>query len=212
MSISGSDLANEVTGRLKLSSNETTRFKVYDSLNEAQRHLLNALDHRFLTEAIKTVLGDLSANTVLYQYPADFIRLVKLWLNYTTEIAAGDPTNAGKPARLVADDMIAAANRNLTATTGYPTVSLGVEGGFEIRPSPSASVTNGYRLRYVYTLQEISASAPCLMRDNKRNLLVFYACYLSAMVDGYSEALSKHYKAAFDDAVALFLPKKEKVK
>ena len=209
MSMTYASLSLEVAGRLEIGSTDVDKFKVQDSLNEAQRHILSTFDIRFLTEAVKTVRGNLVNATVMYQYPADFMRYIQLWLNYSAEIPNGDPANIGKPARLMIDDEIVQTNRNMLANVTYPSVSLGVEGGFEIRPAPTAAQSNGFRLRYVYQLPEIAAAQDCLFRTAKRNLVVFYATMLSAAVENYRPDLVSTYKALYDEEAGPMLPKSE---
>lgn len=206
MSISYEDLSLEVASRLRINSTDRDRFKVQDSLNHAQRFLINSLDKKYLNNAIRTIKGKLLKGEPAYQLPTDFVRHIAIWISYTAAITAATP---GKPATVVGEDEIDINNRNKPATTTYPQISYGAENGFELRPIPSADQTNGWRMRYIYLLPDINSSQNCMLKDNLKNLLVLYASSLSAMVDGYSEKMAAGYLAEFNEELKLFLPKEE---
>jgi len=208
MSISHADLLAEVMGNLQLDATvDNTRFNFDDNVNAAQRKLLNMLDQKYLTEAIKTDRGDLSINVPFYQHPAGFYRFLKLWIDYGAEIT---DLNVGKRANLVGDVDIDINNINRPYSITYPQVSLGVEGGFEIRPIPLANQTKGWRMRYVYALAKISSTQVCLLRANLRNLLVIDTTKRCALVDDFNPELAARYEDIFKEEVTTFLPKKEK--
>jgi len=204
MSISYEDLSLEIAGRLRIDSTDRDRFKIQDSINHAQRFLLNTLDIKYLNNAIKTVRGQLLNGEALYQLPSDFIRHVDLWLSYDSKITHANP---GKEARLEHDILI--ENRNNPASTAHPKVSFNAENGFEIRPIPEADQEDGWRLRYIYNLPDVNSSQNLMLKDSLRPLVVLYASALSALVDGYSESLSKEYMALFNFELEKYLPRSE---
>jgi hypothetical protein len=207
MSIAYNDLLDEVMGNLQLDAVvDDTRFNFDDNVNAAQRKLLNMLDQKYLTEAIKTVRGNLATDIPFYQYPVDFYRFLKLWIDYSNEIT---DLNVGKRAHLVGDTDIDINNVNRPYSTTYPQVSLGVEGGFEVRPIPEEDQSNGWRMRYVYALAEISSTQVCLLRSNLRNLLVIDTTRRCALVDNFNPELAVKYDEMFKEEVTAFLPKKE---
>jgi hypothetical protein len=204
--ISTTAAENLVLGFLKIDSTDKTRFLVTDNLNAAQRHLLTILPASMISDAIKTVKGTLAQNVRAYQYPTDLVRALRLWLCYTAPITIANP---GYVAREV-KDVSTLSSIHQIGTTLYPIVGFDVEGGFEVAPMPTANQTDGFRLRYVYRLPDMSAGQDSVLPAQFTNLLVYYAAMLSASVEMYDPALSQAMAAAFKDELELFLPKVER--
>jgi hypothetical protein len=209
MSMTYAVLAAKVAGFLEIGASDYDRFQILDSLNKGQKHILNTWDSRFLVDAIKTGIGDLSDNQPLYQFPSDYLRVVALWLSYNSPITPGDPNDFGRLATEFKESQIVQNNRHRYGTKKYPTYTLGAEQGFEIRPVPTSYQQNGYRMRYVYLLPEISATQPCLFRDDKENCLVWFATGLSASVENYRPDIATAMMKLYEGESAQFLPKKE---
>lgn len=205
MSIAYNDLSDDVCGFLQIDSDDRDKFNIDSALNRAQDHLLNILPPRYLVNAIRTWKGNLLLGEGAYQWPADFIRYIKMWIDYDNPITK---TNYGYDATLVGDaQLLDYQNLDLRPSQERPKISMGAEGGFEMQPIPDANVTNGWRLRYVAKLVTITTDQPCLLRDNLRNLLTFYATSLAAMTEGYSPALHQEFMAYYREELTMFLPK-----
>lgn len=212
-----SSLSSEVCGYLQIDTSDIAKFQVQNTLNRSQTFLLNILPQKYLTEFIKTVKGDLDDDQPLYQLPADFIRLLvheddgmcSLWIDYDGYITQ---SNEGYQCRLVDEQSLLINNINNPYSQTRPKVSLGTEGGFEIRPIPTVAVTHGWRMRYIYKLPNISSGQNCMLRVNLRNLLVFKATSLSAAVEGSHLELTKEFENHFEKELQLFIPKREKGK
>ena len=201
--IAASDLVDEVLSNLELDGNiaaNLTRFKVYDNLSAVQRFLIRQLPLTEIDTAIKTVKFNLTTNVVAIQWPSDYARFVKLWMDFTNPIT---DINQG---RLLTEAKNGEFNIDITdyqPTTEYPKFEF-IEGGFAIRPIPSSSVTNGGRLRHVQQLPKISAAQDSLLREDLRNLMVYRGTALCAMVDDYSPDISTRFNALFVQEGASF--------
>lgn len=178
---------------------------VIDALNAAQLMLLNTLPVFHLKNAIKTAKFDLVENTGAYQHPSDLIRIYQIWLDYSAAITE---SNAGAEATAY-DEMNFIRPFWEVGSSRYPFYDPHVENGFAISPVPSADMSNGGRIRYVYKLPAISRTQPSLLADNLRNLLVFRAVAQCAGIEGYDAALAKQYEQLFENELAAFMPKEE---
>lgn len=215
MAILASELVSAVIGKLELDAAgaaDIARFQIYESLSEAQLHLMNILPIKYLSEGIKTTLFNLITNEAEYQWPTldfPFLRYVSLWVDFANAIVmTGGTVNPGK--RVVEYDAdVHHLPINQVATTNYPFVDLNVEVGYMIYPVPSVGVTDGGRLRYIYKPKDISASQDSLLNPGLKNLLIFKATPLSALVDQYRPDLAKVYEGFYDKELAQFLPKEE---
>lgn len=194
-----------VGGYLKIDSTDYDRFQIEESLNAAQRHLLSILPAHIISEAVKNVKGDLDQDVRFYQWPSDFIRALRLWLNYDDEIADAAP---GQPAKHV-DDPSSVESYWSQATTLYPLYGTHVEGGFEIMPVPTADQANGFRLQYVQLFPAISDVQDSMMPAHLTNLMVYYATMLSAGVEGAFPEIISQMRDLYREELEIFLPKKE---
>ena len=201
MSITLTILQNEVTGNLELNNDAVTitRFKVVEHINAAQRTLLRTLPLSEIDNAIKTVRFNLTDDVNAYQWPSDFARRIKIWLDFTNAISV---SNHGKVATESKNGEFYKSG-NYVPTAGYPKWES-IEGGFKVFPLPTSDRTDGGRLRYVQQLPTITSSQDCLLRADLTNLIVFYASSLSCMVDDYNLALAKQYAAMFTEDAKTF--------
>ena len=203
--IAYNDLVADVCGFLQIRTTDLEKFNVGVALNRAQLHLLNILKPRYLVNAIRTWKGNLLNGEHAYQWPSDFLRYLQMWIDFDNPITA---SNIGYPAVLVGDTQLwDTSNIDLTPTTTRPKVSMGAEGGFELQPTPDADVINGWRLRYVALLPEISSTQDCLLRENLRNLLEFYATALAAGTEEYSPAIAAEFKEYYKEELELLQTK-----
>lgn len=200
------DLTGEVIANLEIDSSDLDRFKVLDSLNSAQLTILNVMPAEHLVNAITTATFNLVANQAAYQWPSDFLRVVSMWLDFSASI---DVDNRGVEAVKWNQERFWQTIDTI-ATSRFPFYDNHVEGGFEIRPKPSANVTDGGRLRYVWRLPEISASQDSLLDDKFKNLLVFRATSLSALVEAYNRELAGDYAKLYQEELSRFMPKEER--
>lgn len=205
--IATATLQSLVASFLKINMTDYDRFEVLNNLNAAQRHLLSILPSHMISNAVKTSTGHLVANMRYYQYPADLIRVIRLWLSYSSQITS---TNPGNVARMVKDPG-GFNSLNRVGSTLYPVVGLEIEGGWEVMPVPTADQTNGYMIRYIYMLPTLSSGQDCLLPSQFTNLMVYYATMLSATVEGmYVQDLAPEMRQLYKEELELFLPKVEK--
>jgi len=200
------ELTNESIGYLEIDSTDLDRYQVVESLNAAQLELLNILPIKFISNVVKSTNFHLQQNVVAYQWPNDWLRFLMAWVDYD---AAIDVDNRGTELTIwIADNFQVPMSE--IATASYPFIDIEIEGGYEIRPKPSANMSNGGRLRYVWKPMPIDASQPSLLNYNLKNLLIYKAVELSAMVDNYRPDLSKKFGEFYIRELNNFMPKKEK--
>lgn len=200
MSITGTDIRDAVLANLELNDDATTitRFRVWETILSAQRAILRTFPIDQIDCAKRTITGDLTINVSAYQWPTDFIRLIKLWIG-TSAISA---TNRGYEAR-PAQDTPYVINLDRRPDSNYPTYDI-VENGFEIFPVPSESISDGFRLRYIYDLPTPSALQDSLLRDDCFDALVYKATSLSMLIDSYDIPGSQRFEQLFDKELLRF--------
>lgn len=200
--ITASSLVANVTGKLKINNNavDVARFQIYAALNAAVKHLLNVLPPDQINNSIKHTRADLTVGVSEYQWPNDFVKFVALRVKFTSA-GAYVPTK-------VAANFEDNQNYFNQPRTIFPQVDLAVERGFRIRPTPSASVTDGIDLKYVYLFPDISAVQNCLLDEKWRNAVEYYATAYAASVEGYKPELYAHFMGLFDREIAPYLPEK----
>jgi len=204
--MSYSSLTGDVVSKLEIDSSDLSRFRVVESLNSAQLSLLSILPKGHLRNAIKTTQMDLLQNVVRYQWPPDFIRILNVWLDYSNPIS---DTNEGVEALPFNKDDFH-SNMRAVSTVNYPFYDVHTEGGLELGTIPTANVTKGGRLRYVWRFPAISSSQKSLLNISLRNLLVFRATSLSALVEDHKPDLAKKYGDLYDKELAQIMPKEER--
>lgn len=199
------DLSSAVAGNIRVNYNPTdlARFQVEENLNAAQRHLLATVPVRFLSEAIKTVRTDLVSGIPDYQWPSDFVRFLKAWVKWTS----------GSTYQECEEVSMGGLDRTLSydaqPRTSFPKIELNAERGFYIKPAPKANCSEGIRLRYIYQLPAISEAQNSLLDVKWKNLLVFKATALSALVEGSKPDLAQGFEALFSKELERLLPKSE---
>ncbi len=212
MSITYAELTAEVVANLEIDSSDLSRYQVVEKLNIAQLEIINILPNKWIANIIKTatfkLLGPVVVDCHLYQWPDDFVRFVQAWADFNNPITR---TNRGTPLyEWIAENHHQTIDQ--VATTLYPMINIQIEGGFEIRPSPSVPfVIDGGALRYVWKPPAIAAAGPqpSLLNYNLKPLLVHRGTQLSALVDNYRPDLSAEMKKLYDEDLANFMPKKE---
>lgn len=200
------ELTEEVIGNLEIDSNDMDRYKVVEKLNTAQLELLNSLPTKFISNIVRTTWLDLAANVVAYQWPNNFLRFIQLWLDFTSAITTD---NRGREATDFKAGNFLRPMMDL-ATQRFPFIDIEIEGGYEIRPKPTADLVHGGRMKYVYRPQPISTNQPSLLNYNLKNLLVYRGTELSALVDNYRPDLADRFKELRKEELTNFMPKKEK--
>ena len=201
MSISQATLTAEVVKTLEIDNTDLSRFKVYEHLNQAQLFLLNKMPAKHLTAGIATATFNLVSGQTLYQWPSDFLRLIQIWLNYSASVE----TSEREASRWDSDQFL--RSFNAMGTVNFPFYDARREAGFAISPAPSADQATGGRIQYVQRHPEISATQDSLMDARFKNLLIYRAVALSALVEDYSPNLNERYMALFEQELENFMPK-----
>jgi len=205
--ITSAELLADVCGFLQIRTEDRDRFQVYQSLTLAQIHLLNILEPRFLTACIETQTANLTANTASYTWDEEWhvARALGLWVNYAAAITDQSP---GVEAAMVNDTAIfQRCNLDRLPTMEHPQYTLGIAGGFELRPIPTQNVTNGYRVRFVASPRPVTQSENAAVDYGLKPLLVYYATALSATVENYSPQIHQSMMALYAEELKQFLPK-----
>lgn len=203
--ITYAELTQAVARNIKIDYNATDllRFQVVDNINAAIRSILTSMPMEFLTEPIKTVQRDLDILISAYQWPSDFIRLVKLWVKWS----AGDDFIECRDVRdTQVDSVLSLDNRPSLA---YPKIGLDAERGFYLKPAPTADVEDGHRIRYIYLIPDVSSDQQCLLDKKFKNLIVYGASADSCAVEGSKADLAPYWEAKRDKEQKQFLPKAE---
>lgn len=201
--ISATVLRDEVIANLEISSTDYTRFKVYEHLNQIQLTLINILPLKYLSQLVKTSKFNLAANIFVIQWPDDFVRYIKMWLDYDYPITA---SNRGVEVTIF-DPSIHIQTMDLISSQRFPFVDLDVEKGFEIQPVPDANIIDGGRLRFVYYPPNISDTQDALIDYRCKNLLVWGATSLCSNVDNYRPDMAKTFWGYYQDELKLFRTK-----
>ena len=203
------ELTNDIVGKLEIDNTDTDRFDVDENLAIAQLSLLNTLPFHFINNAIKTVKGNLSNGVNSYQWPSDYVRFNRMWVDFANSITG---SNEGKKVQIYNDIDNRIPVIGSVATKNYPFIDLNVEGGFGIYPVPDADVTYGWRCRYVWQVPNPTSSQDCLLQYNLKNLLVYRTVQLCALIqtesgNPYNLGLSQEMKDLFTTELMNFLPK-----
>ena len=203
--ITYTELVTPIANNLEISTTDTeriSRLNIVSNLNLVQLELLNILPKEYLSEAMKTVTFNVTNAQPYYQFPSSYIRFHKLWIDYDNPITAAnqgreayeyDPAQHFRP--------IDELSRKL-----YPMVDLQVERGFRISPIPDADVTNGFALRFVYQLPDISTLQPSLLLPRFKGLLIDGTTARSAATDNYRADLAKYHGDLYMNALKALMP------
>ena len=203
--ITYTELTDAVIGNLEIDSNELDRYQVVENLNRSQLEILNTLPTRFISNVVKNTWVNFSAGVSMYKWPNDFLRFVKLWINYSAPVIP----EKGKEATIYKSENFF-KNLSDIGTQNFPFVDIEIEGGYEIAPTPNGDLDYGGYMRYVWKPQPISSNQNSLLNYNLKNLLVNRAIQLSCLMDNYRPDLAKEFEKLFDKELAKFMPKKEK--
>lgn len=209
MSIAYTELQSAVVGQLEIDATDGDRFELDANLATAQLGIINALPFEYLKNCITTTKFNVASGTHLYQWPDDFVRFVALWVDFASTINEASGVYGNKCIS-PNDETAHLKNFAALATKRYPVVDLNVEGGFGIYPVPDANVTDGFRLRYIWRVPNPTSTQDCLLEYNLRNLMIYKATQLCAMVDEFNIQLAGEMGKAYADELAKFLPKKDK--
>lgn len=215
MAILATELVSAVVGKLELNASSASlisKYQIYENLSEAQLGLMNILPIQYLSEGIKTVLFNLELNEAEYQWPTvdfPFLRYVALWVDYDNTIVMTGASVVPGTKVIEFDADIHHLPPTTIATQNYPMMDLNVEVGFMLYPVPDLAVTNGGRLRYVYKPADITSIQDSLLNPGLKNLLIFKATALSALVDNYRPDLAVKYEGMYDKELRGYLPKDE---
>lgn len=189
-----SELKVDVARALEMAQDDATytKFNVLSNINAAQSTILNSVPVNMLDTAVKTIKGDLVQAVNAYQWPSDYGRLVELRLDYATSITA---LNRGYEARV--KDKPDSSSIFSTPRETDPVMCPAFEGGFEVFPVPIANVKEGYRLKYVQNLPVVTDVQNCLLNARLKNLVVFRACALCALTEGYDKKTAADFEAMY---------------
>jgi len=204
MSIAYTDLKNAVVGKLEIDADDADRFELDAHLAAAQLKILNTVPSKFIPTAVTTVRFDLDIGVNAIQWPNNFVRFIRLWVDFASSITEANPgLECLEPPEEGYIPNIAAI-----ATKRYPYIDLNVEDGFAIYPIPDANVTNGGRLRHVWKLPDPTSTQDCLLRESMRNLMIYETTRLCALVEEWNVELSKAMMDSWNDEIKMYLPEK----
>jgi hypothetical protein len=193
-------LVAKVAGLLKIDNNsvDIARFRVYDCINYAHRFLLQTLPENQIVEGKKTVTGDLSAAVGSYQWPTDYIRVLRLWVSYSKPLnyREAERGDVGPESQLSLD---------ARATIMAPRYSTEVERGFTISPKPTINVAAGLRLRYIYLLPAVTSTQNSLFDDRWADIISFLAVSYCAKIESHDLQLSATMQDAAQKAIAMMI-------
>lgn len=209
MSITYTELKDAVVGQLEIDATDADRFQLDINLAAAQLGIINSLPFDYLKNVITTTKTNIQTGIHLYQWPPDFVRFVGLWLDYANEIVESSGVHGNK-AQHYDGEGSHVVNIAALATKRYPYVDLNVEAGYGIYPVPSADITDGQRLRYIWQVPNPTNTQECLLEYNLRNLMVYRTIELCALVDEFNVELSGIMQKLYTEELSQFLPKKDK--
>lgn len=203
MSIIYDEIKSEVLNNLDLDATDTeaeTKYQILASANAAQRSILRKVPVSQVDNILQTVTGKLLEDIPYYAWPSDFIRFYQLWISYGSAISE---INLGLPVTQMEGGNFVVNNLD-KAPSSYNPKFFFVDGGWEIRPKPTADQDDGYQLQYVYSPPDISATQPSLLRDDLRNALIFKTSELAGLKGGNRVQHSEKYGSLFIAEIAGF--------
>jgi len=210
MSIPESELTTEVVDSLEIDITDLARYKVYAHLNQAQDWLAATLPFKQLPDVIIDLLIDSVANQANYTWPdgtlysssAEFARFYEMYIS-TASITRAAP---GERA-LIYDREIHKLPITEYGTTDFPFVDPDGATEFIVHPAPTGVVTDFLRLLYVPKLIRIAASVDCPLNYRFKNLMLYRATRLSALVENYRPELAAEFMKLEESELARFMPK-----
>jgi len=210
MSVVTAVLVNDVLRNLELDSavsnaDQIDKFLVYENLNAAQDDILRSFPLSTIPKAVKRTLGSLTNTEDQYDYETNNIRVLELFLSYSAAIS---DNNQGREAVLVKNGNFSTLSLDQRPTTLFPRFRL-EDTKFAIRPVPTADQANGYLVKYIIRLTQMSSGVDCDLDQTLRNALAFRATQYCALVDGYDLALSAKFEELFNQQLVIFGGKNE---
>jgi len=210
MPIPETELTAEVLGNLEIDATDQDRFKVYEHLNQAQDWLAGILPFKELIDVVVDLLIDSVANQANYTWPdgtlystsPEFQRFYEMYIS-TASITRAAPGNKA----FVYDREIHALAINQYGTVDIPFVDPDGDSEFIIFPAPTGIVTDFLRLLYVPKLIRIAAGVNCTLNFRLKNLIIYRATRLSALIEEYRPEQSKEYMTLETNELTKFRPK-----
>lgn len=210
MPILETELTGEVLGNLEIDSTNLSRFKVYEHLNQAQDWLAGILPFKELIDVVVDLLIDSVANQANYTWPdgtlystsPEFQRFYEMYIS-TASITRAVPGNKA----FVYDREIHSLPITFYGTTDIPFVDPDGDSEFIIFPAPTGIVTDFLRLLYVPKLIRIAAGTDCTLNFRLKNLIIYRATRLSALIEEYRPEQAKEYMTLETNELAKFRPK-----
>lgn len=202
MAISEADLKAEIIANLEIASTDYTRYKVYESINSAVLELLNILPVKYLSDMIKTATAaNLVANTANYALAADFLRFVSARISYTAAISS---TNMGRRLHEYDSEKQSLPIEDI-ASRDYPFISFEHDGYAEVSPVPTANQSSGLQIKYIYLPADVASGVDSDLDARFKNLVIYKATQLSAMIDNYRPDLAAKFGAMYDEELKRFI-------
>ena len=201
------DLMNDVIALMQIGYKDVERFRIDTMLNLAQAHIVGTMPAMFLTNCARAEIGNLTGGAESHTYPQDFVRILQMWVSYSSAIATSNP---GVEVQ-IRDDRTrrSIANLDQIGTADYPVVTLGAEGGWTLFPVPQTSQTNGWRMQFIRNLPDISATQVCLLSKRLRNLMVYRSAEMACRVNNYRADRAAEYRELYREERSLLIPKHE---
>jgi len=194
------EIKPEVMHNLDLDATDTdaeARYQILESANAAQRLVIEQAPIAKLDNIIQNATGKLLGSVAYYQWPSDFIRFVRLWVDYAYAIT---DSNLGRLCTLQKDGNFTINSLDKQVDSNNPKYAI-IDGGFELRPMPNSDLVDGFLLEYIYNLPEISATQPSLLRVNLKNALIFKATELAALKGGNRIEHANKYAELYKEAI-----------
>jgi len=186
----------EVMHNLDLDATDTdaeARFQILESANAAQRIVIEVAPLDRIDNIVKNLAGQLVINTANYSWPSDYVRFIGLWIDYTNAIT---DSNLGRAVTRKKNGDFTIKSLDRSHDRQNPKWAP-INNGFELRPMPSVTLTDGYLLRFVYNPPAISASQTSPFRSDLKNALIFKATELAALKGGNRVEQANKYGELF---------------
>jgi len=210
MPILETELTGEVIGNLEIETADLTRFKIYEHLNQAQDWLVGILPFKELIDVVVDLLIDSASGQANYKWPdgtlysasAEFARFYEMYIS-TASITRALPGNKA----FIYDREIHTLPITEYGTVDIPFVDPDGDSEFIIHPIPAGVITDFLRLLYVPKLTRIAATVNCTLSFRLKNLIIYRATRLSALIEEYRPEQAKEYMTLETNELAKFRPK-----
>jgi len=199
------DLEADVLALMQIGYQDAAKYNLPKAINLAQAHLLRTMPAAFLSNCVRSHLGNLVDGAESYTFPEGFVRVIQVWVSWTSAITR---TNHGLECA-IRDERShrSKANFDKIGTRDFPVVTLGALGGWSVTPGASQDQTDGYRMKFVKDLPEITGSQPCLLNSRLRNVLIYYAANLTCRINNYRPDRAAEYMNMYKEERGLLIPK-----